>query len=675
MRELINAIYQQYPWAGERTASRMAASFAKNRVDRGLISIATAGMLSKSAAEEMSRALTEEARAEAEENIAVREAADTVGDSAKIVMSDTDGLGAITDLQNRLAPAVDELAGGLGGAIGNFTRNMPKPLRLLGKGAESGLKLGGKAQLFAAGVSGFLATLIKTQNELITAMIEVGIADKNMQEMDKIRRDAALLGMNYKEYAAILQVTNDLTASGTENVLDGAIRFGNLANRVAKDETVNRFGMRTKDVTQMLAATADNLYKNNQINALTPEAEEKIIKTFAVTQEIALALATATGTNRQELLSQIEAQRTDKELQFSFDLNRKNFIDKYGEEAFDNLQNGSTTFLATIASQFGEDSDLYKQVKQVTDAAVYDIGLDQDVRNNMTEELIMMFNQIRNGSGPLFIESMNAMLTGAMSPSEAVVFAAQLTKTISDAGDLGNRNYAGVDPSIDAANRTMDIAQGKITENFKQITPEGIQKILDDQAVYVDNADDAIQLVDDFAKTYTQILELLTPTMGSTDAVVDVIYGVAGMVTKVAEFFNTGATYSVQKLDELLNKEFNRQTDMVVYDVGSTQWNNNDPAMRITPDGPITAQSIVNYIANKQTMWNSTTITSKSDDELRDRINALQELKDDAEQKASTTQNQGKVDSLRHQIRLFEERIATITNELVQIRDVPAGGV
>lgn len=675
MRELINAIYQQYPWAGENTASKMAASFRKNRVDRGLISVATAGMLSKSAADEMSRALTEEARAEAEENIAVRAAADTIGDSAKIIMSDTDGLGAITDLQNRLAPAVDELAGGLGNAIGNFTRSMPKPLRLLGKGAEAGLKFGGKAQLFAAGVSGFLATLIKTQNELITAMIEIGIADKNMQEMDKIRRDAALLGMNYKEYATILQVTSDLTASGTENVLDGAIRFGNLANRVAKDETVNRFGMRTKDVTQILAATADNLYKNNQINALTPEAEEKIIKTFAVTQEIALALATATGTNRQELLSQIEAQRTDKELQFSFDLNRKNFIDKYGEEAFDNLQNGSTTFLATIASQFGEDSDLYKQVKQVTDAAVYDIGLDQDVRNNMTEELIMMFNQIRNGSGPLFIENMNAMLTGAMSPSEAVAFAAQLTKTISDAGDLGNRNYAGVDPSIDAANRTMDIAQGKITKNFKQITPEGIQKILDEQAVYVDNADNAIQLVDDFAKTYTQILELLTPTMGSTDAVVDVIYGVAGMVTKVAEFFNTGATYSVQKLDELLNKEFNRQTDMVVYDVGSTQWNNNDPAMRITPDGPITAQSIVNYIANKQTMWNNTIITSKSDDELRDRIEALQELKNDAEQKANTTQNQGKVDSLRHQIRLFEERIATITNELVQIRDVPAGGV
>ena len=690
MQEIYD-IYSEYPWASELTATRMAEATSNAPQTRARIAGLFASSTSSGAYKSLLNSFKNEESTARKKKISQEKVNDAIDNTTKAVFQNYDGLGAFANLIEKTTDAASEL--GLGqraeGVMEGLQRSKNRVFRGLGVLGEGTVKFAGSAMGVAAGLSGFAAAFINGQDKLIKTMIDIGLADSNVTNMTLLRQRAATLSMSFDEYAKVLQVSSNLTATSAENATQGALQFGDMAQRIRNDDSISKFGMRTDDLTFALAATADALYKSNQITSLNPQAQQKIIDTFVTTNDIALGLATTTGENRSKLLSELEAQREDVDLNTSFFAAQGEYIEKFGEEQFNNFTEGTRMYLASLAMQFGKDSVIYQEVEKTFKAAAYDIGVDQNIVNNMTPELVQLMNEIGGGVLQNFIKQGNSLLQGQTTQKQAVIDTSSLIRTVSDQGETRRREFS-IDPISQAANELMSRAQVQ-NEQLKGITFAELQTMITDSRGAVDVADNAINIVDDIAIAFRETLEAITPGVDTLDATLDVTYWTADTAMQVLNWTKAafGFEASGETIDNIRNSMQRAETrDIVVYKVGSSEYNSLPQGMRVTSDGDITARSIATYQAATQNMFTDQQIQEKSRQELQQRLTQLRENAADARTRIDTGIDVGnstgaipialsdsEIQQLKQVERLLNEQAAKLTEQIAQMTESESAGV
>lgn len=640
MQEILNEL-QKYPWASQQVADSIATKLDGSAQRRMYIAGIFAKSTSTTAYKTLLKDFTLLANANKQENKAEKELEDSFKEVTRgLTLNNVDGLGAIAGLYENLAKAGDELdlANRSSNWLRDITRNSRRGIKNLGALTAGGIKFAGAAGALAGGIGVFAATLINSQDKIIKTMIDIGLADENMGKMSLLRYDAARLGMSFEQFGKMLAVSSKVTAKSGSTAINGALKLGEMIDDIASNDEINRFGMRTKDVAMSIATIAEQLYESNQISSLNPQSMQKITDVFATTQSIALALATSTGINRKEMLAQLEAQREDSDFRVTFAMQREAYIEKYGEEAFDNFKNSTDTFLAYIASTFGRDSSMYRGIEATFKAGAYDIMYDRTILNDMTDELRLQLQEMGPTAFTTFTEAANRILTGQSSEEQAVVDASNLLGAISAAGK--NRRLFSVDSATQQAQESMTTAQ-LVLDKAKNITIKDLQTMMEDSQGSVQFADDSIKTVDNIAKAMMQTLEALLPGLDSIDATLDVAYWTGDLAVNIIDFVKESVGYrdygnDTSTIQESMNRIVPKLEDVVLYKPGSVDYNRQPAGMRESPNGPITMLSASAYIAATQNMWTQTQINSGSTEELTSRLSQLRETLSSTQNKLET---------------------------------------
>ena len=634
MEQEILDIYQQYPWASEITADQIAGSIASGPDSRRKIAMSITSAISPAALKHMSDELNKQKRSEKKESQAKKDLANAMaGTQRAIMVQNVDGLGAMTGLFEQLATAASELGVGnaVGGAFGSLTGSKNKIIKGIGNIGSGVADVASSTIGMAAGVATFVATFINSQDKLLKTMIDVGLADANMELLTGLRRDAASLGMGFDEYAKVLQVSSNLIGAGHDSAIQGATIFGELANTVARDDSINKFGYRTSELTLKLATTADALYRSNQINSLDAKAQQKIIDLFTTTNEIALGLASTTGENRMKLLDELEQQRQDVALNTSFAIAQNDYAEKIGPEAFENLKNSSVMYLATLASRFGKDSPMYQEIEKTMKGAIYDINYDQNIINNMTPELVQLFNEVGGGALQEFIRQGNELLAGNTTQEGAVMDTSRLLAIFSDQFDAGIRRFASVDPITNAAAAAMSAAR-VANEAAKDLDMEQIQKSIEETNNAIPEASKAIKAIDDTAIALTTTLEAILPGIDTMDETLDLVYGAMNftenLITALGKIMGIDVGSGQRKVADIRKQiEDALIKDVVIYEQGSSEYNAASPLMRKSPEGDITALSYQNFITTTRDFLSDNAIGTADTNTLTERVDVLNEMK------------------------------------------------
>jgi len=694
MQEIINAVYQQYPWASEATATDIANNIGRGPANRRKIALAITNAVNPAGVAELDRLLKGQIQSEKKQAKAKSEFTREMQGAQRAVMTqNVDGLGAMTGLFEKLAGAASELGvgGAAAGAFGKLGGSRNKLISGLGQVGRGATEVVGSSLGIAAGIGTFVAAFINGQDKLLKTMIDIGLADYNMENMTQLRNDAASLGMGFNEYAKVLQVSANLIGAGHDSAMQGATIFSEMATRVARDESVVKFGYRTSELTMRLAQTADALYKSNQINKLDAGAEEKILRVFQTTQAIALGLATTTGENRSKLLDELENQRQDVELNTSFQLAQQQFVEQNGQQAFDNLRNGTQMYLANIASRFGKDSPMYAEIEKTVKAAVYDINYDQNIMNNITPELAQMFNEIGGGALNAFIEQGNNLLAGNTDEAQSVVDASSLLGILSDQFDQGLRRFASVDPITNAAAQAM--AAAKVANDAaKDISLVELKDMIDESTGAVGVADESIVAIDNAAIALTTTLEAIMPGIDTMDGALDMVYATMGftasMIDALTAILGIDGTDAKSQLDDIMEAvEKGTTTDAVIYQRGSKEYNRQSSLLRLTPDGDITARSYENFINTTRTFMSDSAIGSADRDTLTDRVSSLTEMKAEVNNRLANRDGernaQGRITGrpltqqeialYNQQLRILDEQITKVNKRIADQESVLEG--
>lgn len=679
MQDEVFNIAQTYPWASEYTANALAEELDGNAQTRMYIAGLFTQSVSKTAYTDLLQDFKKLASAKSKEKTADDAFYDSLkGATKSLSMSNVDGLGSIANFATEMGKAADELgvATTAAGWIDRATKNSNRVFRGLGSMASGATRFAGSALGVGTGISAFAATFINAQDKLIKNMIDIGLADSNVSNMTQLRRDAASLGMGFDEYSKMLQVSANITASTGETAIEGAIELGKITRAIANDKNVNMFGMRTSEVSTTIASLAEQLYNSNQISSLDNTAKDKIIDVFKTTQSIALALATTTGINRKEMLAQLEQMRTDEELKTTFAIEQENYIKEYGQESFNNFKESTETYLAFLASTMGQDSPIYAATEATLKAAAHDISYDREILNNMTDEMRLLLQEIGPDTFQMFVDQTNNILSGKTTAEQAVVDGSELLNSIATAGQTRRRLFS-YDPLTQAANATMTRAQLTL-DSARDITLPKLQQMIDGSIENTQFADDSIKTIDNMSIAMMTTLEAMLPGLDTMDATLDAAYyagevasGIIRFVMETVGYQDYGNTLGEieKRVDEIV------PTDMVLYEVGTEEYNAAPAGMRSTPNGPITATSFSAYQAATSTMLTTQQIKTSTSNTLQERLGQLQETLTDLNERtesglnnpnsrARTSLSDARKKQLMHMERLVEEQIARITEQL-----------
>ena len=235
-----------------------------------------------------------------------------------------------------------------------------------------------------------------------------------------------------------------------------------------------------------------------------------------------------------------------------------------------------------------------------------------------------------------------------------------------------------------AANETMSQAQ-LVIDQAKTLTLDKLEQAIDTQTSAVEAADDSINAVDDMARAFSTTLESLMPGFDTMDSVIDLGYQTAeismAILSGIGKVFSIGGGNIEDLQTEMVDMRAEiskfEPKDIVVYDVGTAEYNRSDALMRATPDGPITAYSIAAYLSTKDKYLTQSQIKSSSRETLTERLEQLERNNTAFREQEQSATSTARANAYRQSIRITDEQIAKITAQLADLEEgsVIEGGV
>jgi hypothetical protein len=424
------------------------------------------------------------------------------------VMSDMSPIQAVADLSHETA----KLMYNAGAAAGDF----------LGGGKNKvGAVIGGvtKAGLYGAvaatGVGTVFAKLLTEQDKYARQLIDFGSIVGDIDMYTTLRSSIRSLGMGFKEFADITAATQPFMISAGGDVIKGQYKLSEMLSQLEKDDKFSDFGMGIQDTARSLAQETETLYQLGQITEINAMTKKRVADSFESANALAMFTGNNLGMQRMEALNIRNEARTNEELQFNIIQNTKKIEELFGKAAVQNIEQAQGTAAILMTGTFGED--FAKTFEQDVISTVGDFEFDTTAANNVNREMIEKLRRVGPGVAEEYISLVEDTAQGKITSNKQMVDRQRkLVKMVQDA-----MPKPGVSSDLRDSNeliaRTKALPDSYLSADTDELLTTSYYKGI------IDNADSSIDTIDDFAVTFQNLQEILTPGFGTMDTGINLV--------------------------------------------------------------------------------------------------------------------------------------------------------
>lgn len=515
----IRAIYKDYPWATEDTLAQIVAA-SKSAGGRSLRKVNE--ILKGLDLEPLSNIvddLTDQEKKLADDLDKLGQAAQK---NVRNLTRDTDPIAAMAELMNTAGKAVS----GAGSLIG----------KIPGIGTAVGRVTGGVGAVVqvTAGAAATLGAIATEQEKMTRAMIEYGLAVRDLDEFTDMRGILAKVGMSMGELTQVLEGNKGTFAQISDDTYAGTRDFLQFAAELEKQnvEHGGDFGYGVEELTQRLAEETKILFQINGMTSLDNHARQKIRENFAKSSAMTTFMANATGEQRSAMLKMRAEAAANIDFRQAMVQNANFIAQTLGKEAQENINNAQQQMSMMMGV-------LVPSMKEETDAlfteAVRDLHLDQTAINNAKGPLLDRLALLGADVQQEYFRIMDASITGKLSGTDLVIALQGLAKKIQKA----QVRQSGQDQTLQEVNRT--IAESRmIPRSFTDLTAEQIRAGEEASLFKTEAADDAIDAIDGARKAFRNSLHIITPGYDTMAGGFDVFVSTVDGFGDVMSLFGVG---------------------------------------------------------------------------------------------------------------------------------------
>ena len=494
-QDIIDAIYNQFPWASEVTMEQVNSELTNNNVTMGSI----VAVLSKNDAAAV-RDLAPKAQS-------ASETAEKVGrrvlKSGKIanahlnkILSSGDPANAVAELSHESA----KLLANAGIGLSNYTSGLGK----IGAGFGLIAKTAGTGLVVATGMGVIFAKLLTEQEKQTRQLVEFGAIVADQGYWTDLRATTRSLGMGLKEFVDLGEAAKPMIVSSQGDAFRGMYALSNFLDDVDQDKTFRDYGLGIQDQSRFLAQEIETLYQLGIISDLNAHSKKRVIDSYKSANNLALFTASTLGVQRSEALRIRDEARNNIELQAAL-LQNKEFIDtEYGDAARANIDKANGLLAILNTAIFGED--FAGNMKKYLGGFVGDIKWDQEAENNIAQATIEMLNVGGAELSNAYINIIEKAGKGEYS-SEADLM--KDYRVFFDILEQSMPKIAGSNEDILAYNDLVHAAVlAPDAFKFADLTTlEGGEYF----GLFSDKADSSIETMNDMAIAFQNMQELITP--------------------------------------------------------------------------------------------------------------------------------------------------------------------
>lgn len=406
--ESVRSIYEQYPWASEKTLedalkhagdrNQNLKRIVKQQLDVDLDELADAMELSASKLSKISSY------------------AKTIEDDTKKFISSLDrvddpltGAAAMMELGAR---AIDGTVGGLGALAGK--------LPLMGKVVGALGTVTGKTALVAAGTAAMFAKIASQQDKVIRSMIDMGYVTSNLDQYTDIRGFVSSFGMTIEEFIGSTADLNGMFANNEKGIMQGVGGFAEFlmqARNLAKDGVFPSYGYSPKELATRLIEEAEQLYMLGEIDQLDADAKVKIIENFKKSTETANYLGSQMSEQRSALLRARDEISENLSFRRALMVNSEELTDVYGENYETLLRERIAIVDSMNQSIFGK-GEFSDNIINSFNNFLGNFQFDQTMINDIDPALRLMLNRL--GALPEFTKLTETLEKADASPQELI---------------------------------------------------------------------------------------------------------------------------------------------------------------------------------------------------------------------------------------------------------------
>ena len=525
--EEILQISKQYPWATEDTLDRVNQVFGNTNITMSQI----AAGLSKASVADI-RKIKRNAETAGDEATRTQKivlaTAKRTRSTLKTMISDSSPADAIAELAHEGA----KLVANAGQAITGFTSN-------LGAGGKAASVLGNTVAWAAVATTGLgviYAKLLTEQEKMVRGLIEVGSIASDLDRYTYLRSSAAALGMGLGDLAEITEATKPFIVSAGGSVLEGQIKLTEFLANIDNDKTFNDFGMAVQDQSKWLAQELEMLYQIQEVSELNAMTKRRVMDSFESANKLALFIGDSLGIQRDVALAARDEARMNIDFRVALMQNAQFIADNLGANAKENIDNATGWFaMLSKASLSSMSDDLNKSVASF----VGNISFDQTAANDIPEELAAKLIAVGNGAFEKYLKLVEDIGLGNINTEAQAAY--QWTDFV-EAVKGAETKIAAYDPLLQSAN--LLIAESKLIpvgffdKDLSELESTSYYK------KFIDRADGTIDVLDDFAVTFKNIQELLTPGFESTGKGFEALTGsLMKFGEHISNFFQTDPDY------------------------------------------------------------------------------------------------------------------------------------
>jgi putative chitinase len=513
LQSTLNAVYSQYPWAGEETALQLASLTRSSTIKTTALATAIVRLNSASDAKALLNNIKDTANhldqslqqgreklAQADKNLRKLGRASLTGSSQS-------GLESMIELAGAGAEAMDHAATSLssvGGKVGKVA---------------SGFSWATGGAVALTGVGAAFAKIITTQEKDLRTMIDMGMVLGNTQDYTFMRGNAVAAGMSLTDYAAMVQNTSEVLVNiGQGNLVSGQGLLHGFLTDSKRIKRVKNFGYSPKVLSGLLAEETEQLYKLNQVNELNDADQKRVVDSFEAANSMGIYLADTLGVQRSALLESRKMMREDVDFQLAMHQNSDYLNKTYGEGAAGRARE-SADFLAMLGNAtLGEE--FTKMLTDTFTGTFSDIQYDTSAINNIqNEQLAEMLQRLDPGVFKGFMDLLSDGAQGKIrGPEENATRFRELLSAIKDSPVL-----IGLDGTSVAVNKLI-ASVNLLPEEYFSGTEEEMKAKIESASSAIDGADDSIEIIGGLSKAFLKAQHTFTPgfeTMGTVMGVLE----------------------------------------------------------------------------------------------------------------------------------------------------------
>ena len=500
-------ISKRYPWATEETLQALNSDLTSQNITMGQI----AALLNGSGVSEVKTTArkADEAKSKAEKiEKKIEKGAKKAKGAMGAIMSSMSPVQAVADLSHETA----KLMYNAGAAAGDFLgggRNM------VGKAIGGATKAGLYTMVAATGVGTVFAKLLTEQDKYARQLIDFGSIVSDIDMYTTLRSSIRSLGMGFKEFADITAATQPFMIAAGGDVASGQYQLSEMLSALENDDKFSDFGMGIQDTARSLAQETETLYQLGQITEINAMTKKRVADSFESANQLAMFTGNNLGMQRMEALNIRNEARNNEELQFNIIQNTKKIEELFGKAAIQNIEQAQGTAAILMTGTFGED--FAKTFEQDVISTVGDFEFDTTAANNVNREMIEKLRRIGPGIAEEYIALVEDTAQGKITNNKQMVDRQRkLVKMVQDA-----MPKPGVSSDLRESNeliaRTKALPKSYMSADTDELLSKTYYKDI------VEQADSSIDVIDDFAVTFQNLQEILTPGFGTMDTGINLV--------------------------------------------------------------------------------------------------------------------------------------------------------